>query len=62
MQGTPEIMVLGPDAAVVTLFESSTRTGADGKPSTIQLAISMVWQKYIQGGWKIVYSHESTVH
>ncbi|HEY0704686.1 MAG TPA: nuclear transport factor 2 family protein [Candidatus Acidoferrales bacterium] len=62
MQGYREFMVLGPDAAVVTMFESSTRTGADGKPSENRFAISMVWQKLMQNGWKIVYSHESTVH
>ncbi len=60
-RGAPEFTVLGPDAAVVTLIEDSTRTGADGKPAKNEFAISMVWQK-LGEGWKIVYSHESTVH
>lgn len=61
-RGTPEILVLGPDAAVVTLIEESTRTGADGTPAKNQFAISMVWKKHSHDGWKMVYSHESTVH
>jgi ketosteroid isomerase-like protein len=61
-RGIPEILVLGPDVAVVTLIEESTRTAADGTPAKNQFAISMVWKKFVQGGWKLVYSHESTVH
>jgi uncharacterized protein (TIGR02246 family) len=61
-RGAPEIFVLGPDAAVVTLIEESTRTGMDGTPAKNQFAISMVWKKFVQGGWRLVYSHESTVH
>jgi ketosteroid isomerase-like protein len=61
-RATPEIFVLGPDAAVVTLLLDSTRTAADGSTVKNQFAISMVWKKFIQGGWKMVYSHESTVH
>ena len=57
----PEIFVLGPDAAVVTLLLDSSRTAADGATSKNSFAISMVWQKLPQG-WRIVYSHESTVH
>jgi ketosteroid isomerase-like protein len=61
-RAAPEIFVLGPDAAVVTLLLDSTRTAADGSTVKNQFAISMVWRKFIQGGWKMVYSHESTVH
>jgi uncharacterized protein (TIGR02246 family) len=60
-RGAPEILVLGPDAAVVTLLLDSTRTGADGTASKNSFAISMVWKK-LPEGWRIVYSHESTVH
>jgi ketosteroid isomerase-like protein len=61
-RGSPEFTVLGPDTAVVTLLLDSTRTAADGSTVKNQFAISMVWKKFIQGGWKLVYSHESTVH
>jgi uncharacterized protein (TIGR02246 family) len=60
-RGTAEFTVLGPDAAVVTLLEGSTRTGADGTAVKNEFAISMVWKKLLEG-WRIVYSHESTVH
>ena len=61
-RAAPEIFVLGPEAAVVTLLLDSTRTAADGSTVKNEFAISMVWRKFIQGGWKLVYSHESTVH
>jgi ketosteroid isomerase-like protein len=61
-RAAPEIFVLGPDAAVVTLLLDSTRTAADGSTVKNQFAISMVWKKFVQGGWRMVYSHESTVH
>jgi ketosteroid isomerase-like protein len=60
-RGAPEILVLGPDAAVVTLLLDSTRTAADGTASKNSFAISMVWKK-LPEGWRMVYSHESTVH
>jgi uncharacterized protein (TIGR02246 family) len=60
-RAAPEFTVLGPDAAVVTLLLDSTRTGADGTASKNSFAISMVWKKLAEG-WRIVYSHESTVH
>jgi ketosteroid isomerase-like protein len=60
-RGSPEFTVLGPDTAVVTLLEGSTRTGADGTAVKNEFAISMVWKKLAEG-WRIVYSHESTVH
>jgi uncharacterized protein (TIGR02246 family) len=60
-RGSPEFTVLGPDTAVVTLLEGSTRTGADGTAVKNEFAISMVWKKLLEG-WRIVYSHESTVH
>jgi ketosteroid isomerase-like protein len=60
-RAAPEFTVLGPDAAVVTLLLDSTRTAADGTASKNSFAISMVWKKLAEG-WRIVYSHESTVH
>ena len=61
-RGLPEIMVLGPDAAVVTMLVESTRTGGGRNPVRESFVISMVWKKRLQDGWKMVYSHESTVH
>jgi uncharacterized protein (TIGR02246 family) len=56
-----EFTVLGPDAAVVTSEMVSRRMLPDGKESTGEFAVTMVWQKRPEG-WRIVQAHESTVH
>jgi ketosteroid isomerase-like protein len=53
--------VLGPDAVVVTLEESSTRTLPDGAKSRGTVVITEVFERRPEG-WRIVYSHESSAH
>ena len=60
-RGPSEFTVLGPDAAVVTNEMESRRVLADGKESTGEFTVTMVWQKRVEG-WRIVQVHESTVH
>lgn len=60
-QAAPEFTVLGPDAAVVTLEESSARTLPDGVKSRGTVVITEVFERRPEG-WRIVYSHESSPH
>jgi ketosteroid isomerase-like protein len=60
-EAAPEFTVLGPDAAVVTLNESSTRTLSDGAKTKGTVMITEVFERRPEG-WRIVYSHESTAH
>jgi ketosteroid isomerase-like protein len=60
-EAAPEFTVLGPDAAVVTLDESSTRTLSDGAKTKGTVMITEVFERRPEG-WRIVYSHESTAH
>lgn len=60
-EAAPEFTLLGPDAAVVTLQESSMRTLPDGAKSRGTVVITEVFERRPEG-WRIVYSHESTEH
>ena len=60
-EAAPEFTVLGPDAVVVTLEESSTRTLPDGAKSRGTVVITEVFERRPEG-WRIVYSHESSAH
>jgi ketosteroid isomerase-like protein len=60
-EAAPEFTVLGPNAAVVTLEESSTRTLPDGAKTRGTVVITEVFDRRPEG-WRIVYSHESTPH
>ncbi|MGA8038097.1 MAG: nuclear transport factor 2 family protein [Candidatus Acidiferrales bacterium] len=57
----PQFTPLAGGGEVVTLFEQSRRTLADGTIANNVAAISLVWEK-LPEGWRIVYSHESTEH
>lgn len=60
-EAAPEFTVLGPDAAVVTLNESSTRTLPDGAKTRGTVVITEVFERRPEG-WRIVYAHESSAH
>lgn len=59
--GRPIFTVLSPDAVVETSRMSSSRTGPDGKTVTGEFAATSVWRKLPQG-WRVVATHESSVH
>ena len=61
MNGTPDIAVMGPGAAVVTMGLESRRTLANGQPATGTAVVTMAWQK-LPEGWRVVQAHESTIH
>ena len=55
---TARVVVLGPDAAVVTETYRYTRTASDGKTSSGVAVITYVCRRGA-GGWKILHYHFS---
>ncbi len=61
MAAAPTFMILSPTIVAVTEQLASSRTGADGRAAGNQFVVTMLWQRRADG-WKIIQSHESTVH
>jgi ketosteroid isomerase-like protein len=59
IQGPPDVFELAPNVVVTTLLMKAHRTLPSGEVKEGRFAVSSIWQKR-PGGWKVVYSHEST--
>jgi calcium/calmodulin-dependent protein kinase (CaM kinase) II len=55
---SPQVRMLGNDAAVVTYVRLVQRLGGDDKPVTVSSEETRVWQR-IDGRWKHVHFHRS---
>ncbi len=61
MKGEPAFRVLTRELVLTTSFMHSRRTLPSGELSEGDFAVSALWQKRPEG-WRVIYSHESTVH
>ncbi|MCE9552774.1 MAG: nuclear transport factor 2 family protein [Planctomycetes bacterium] len=55
---TPQVRILGPDAAVISYARLTQRLGADGAPVTSRTEETRIWQR-IDGRWRHVHFHRS---
>lgn len=55
---SPHVRMLGPEAAVVSYVRLVQKQGSDGKPVTIAMNETRVWQR-LTGKWKHVHFHRS---
>jgi calcium/calmodulin-dependent protein kinase (CaM kinase) II len=55
---SPDVRMLGDDAAVITYVRHVQRLDGDGLPQTSHVEETRVWQRQ-KGGWKHVHFHRS---